>query len=183
MWSWGYVFDSHWLDPYESIVSILWKFVWMNRLPGHAVVGHIAKRSVDPYAGIEIAPREIDSTYLAQTLGISMKTVRQSIPDPIPRRAPSSVLRYCPRCMARGYHCVMHQFGNVLRCPVHAVPLETLCRGCGASSDYRIDAMILQSPFKCPHCRKAYASSWRRFPSRCALTMQQRTALTRTFIG
>lgn len=181
--SWGYVFDSHWLDPYESIVSILWKFVWMNRLSGHAVVGHIARRSVDPYAGIEIMPKEIDANYVAKTLGIPLKTVWQSIPDPIPRRAPTSVLRYCPRCMARGYHCVVHQFGSVLRCPIHATLLETLCRGCGATSDYRIDARILDAPFKCPQCRKAYAPSWPHFSSRRALTMQQRTALTRTFIG
>ena len=32
--SWGCVFDPGWLDPYESVVSMLWKFVWMNRLAG-----------------------------------------------------------------------------------------------------------------------------------------------------
>ena len=47
--AWGYVFDPRWLDPYESVVSMLWKFVWMNRLAGHAVVEHVAKHNVDAY--------------------------------------------------------------------------------------------------------------------------------------
>jgi hypothetical protein len=28
----GYVFDARWLDPYESLVSMLWKFAWVNGL-------------------------------------------------------------------------------------------------------------------------------------------------------
>ena len=30
----GYLFRRQWLDPCESVVSILWKFARMNRLPG-----------------------------------------------------------------------------------------------------------------------------------------------------
>lgn len=47
----GYVFKRQWLDPCESVVSILWKFARMNRLPGHMVVAHVAKRQIDPYEG------------------------------------------------------------------------------------------------------------------------------------
>ena len=181
--AWGYVFDPRWLDPYESVVSMLWKFVWMNRLAGHAVVAHVARRNVDPYAGIAISAQEINTKYLAHALRIRLQTVRESIPDPIPGRGLLSVLRYCKRCMARGYHSVVHQFGNVLLCPIHRTRLETQCRKCGASSDYRIDAKLLDAPFRCANCRQLYSASSMRFPGRRKLQLQERIALTRTFIG
>jgi hypothetical protein len=33
-----YVFQRTWLQPYESLVGMLWKFAHMNRLPGHLVL-------------------------------------------------------------------------------------------------------------------------------------------------
>jgi hypothetical protein len=33
----GYVFNRKWLEPCESLVSILWKFEKANALPGHVV--------------------------------------------------------------------------------------------------------------------------------------------------
>ena len=93
--AWGYVFDPRWLDPYESVVSMLWKFVWMNRLAGHGVVEHVAKHNVDAYCGIAVSAQEIDARYLAHALRIRLQTVRESIPDPIPGRGLLSVLRYC----------------------------------------------------------------------------------------
>lgn len=181
--SWGYVFDARWLDPYESVVSMLWKLIWMNRLAGHAVVGHIARRSVDPYAGIGITHEEINGRYLATALGVRLKTVRQSIANPISRHEPNSVLRYCVRCMARGYHSAVHQLDNVTRCPIHATLLESCCRNCGVASDYRIDARMLDAPFKCPNCRGAYSPSWSSFTRCRRLQVHERTAVTRTFIG
>jgi hypothetical protein len=74
-------------------VSMLWKFVWMNRLAGHAVVAHVARRNVDPYAGIAISAQEINTKYTAHALRIRLQTVRESIPDPIPGRGLLSVLR------------------------------------------------------------------------------------------
>lgn len=39
--SFGHIFDARWVAPYESIVSMLWKFARMNGLPlpGSRVVG------------------------------------------------------------------------------------------------------------------------------------------------
>lgn len=34
---------------------------------------------------------------------------------------------------------------------------------CGAASDYRIDARLLDAPFKCPNCRRSYSPSWSSF--------------------
>jgi hypothetical protein len=48
----GYVFQRRWLDPYESIIGMLWKFARLNRLPGHAVVMQLCRQPIDPYDGI-----------------------------------------------------------------------------------------------------------------------------------
>ena len=45
--SFGYVFDPKWLDPFESIVSILWKLARMNRLSGQAITTQLAKSDID----------------------------------------------------------------------------------------------------------------------------------------
>lgn len=181
--SWGYVFDARWLDPCESMVSMLWKLVWINRLAGHSVVTHVARRSVDPYVGIGTTLLEIDGKYLASVLCVRLKAVRQSVPNPISRRTASPVLRFCVHCMARGYHSAVHQFEGVHRCPIHATFLETHCRNCGAQNDYRIDARILDAPFKCPSCRRPYAPSWSSFTRCRRLRVRERAAVTRAFIG
>jgi hypothetical protein len=45
----GYVFQRAWLQPYESVVGMLWKFAHMNRLPGHLVMSQLCDHSIDPY--------------------------------------------------------------------------------------------------------------------------------------
>jgi hypothetical protein len=59
--SFGYVFDLKWLDPFESIVSILWKLARMNRLSGQVITMQLAKTSIDPYEGVA-ARRKVDDT-------------------------------------------------------------------------------------------------------------------------
>jgi hypothetical protein len=58
--SFGYVFDPKWLDPFESIVSILWKLARMNRLSGQTIVTQLASTSVEPYEGAAAQRSEID---------------------------------------------------------------------------------------------------------------------------
>lgn len=70
------------------------------------------------------------------------------------RRGWCSELRFCPRCMSRGYHSVVHQFGGIHFCPVHDCCLENRCRCCGSSNEYLIKASLLDAPFKCQIGRK-----------------------------
>jgi hypothetical protein len=44
--SFGYFFDARWLEPYESIVGVLWKFACMNGLAGHVVVTQLCRQPV-----------------------------------------------------------------------------------------------------------------------------------------
>ena len=47
----GYLFDRNWLYPYESLISILWKFEKANALSGN-VVARLLGPDVDPYEGL-----------------------------------------------------------------------------------------------------------------------------------
>lgn len=46
----GYIFRAEWVDPFESLISILWKFKKANSLPGH-VVARLMGLETDPYEG------------------------------------------------------------------------------------------------------------------------------------
>ena len=155
----------------------------MNRLPGHMVVAHIAKCKIDPYGCLAATAEELDIRQTAISLGLPQKTLRLAMLRPQMRRAWSPQLRYCPRCMSRGYHSVIHQFDCVPSCPVHGCRLETRCRSCGSSCDYLIKASVLDAPFLCPNCRRNYGNLPANFVHRVPLSARDRSAIVRTFIG
>lgn len=69
----GYIFDPTWLDPCESLLSMLWKFAHMNRIPGHKLIAYVAKVEGDPYLGIAAARANLDLKKLATSLNISLR--------------------------------------------------------------------------------------------------------------
>jgi hypothetical protein len=178
--SFGYVFQQRWLQPYESIVGILWKFARMNRLPAHTVVMHLRRGDLDPYAGIN--PLEVDVSLVARLLGIT----RKSVSDGVGRchEAACPLLRTCGRCLSLGYHARLHQLLRHERCPIHGQPLQTLCRRCGQACTYRLNALLIDAAFRCAHCRAyrtftgAAPTSWR-----LPLPAKDRIAITRAALA
>jgi hypothetical protein len=154
----GYVFDTRWLDPHESILSILWKFAKANAIPGHIVASQL-RANIDPYEGVEASRTGLDLRRLRQVLAVPLKTLRSSFAPASLSRMTSGCLRYCPICMSRGYHCVVHQFHSLQCCPIHKTPLELECRFCGHEASYRLSALILDAPYRCPQCRGRYGNS------------------------
>ena len=77
--SFGYVFHPKWLDPFESIVSILWKLARMNRLSGQAITTPLVKSDIDPYEGVAARRSEVDLFRLHLTLGLPLRLVRDSV--------------------------------------------------------------------------------------------------------
>ncbi|KRB66897.1 hypothetical protein [Noviherbaspirillum sp. Root189] len=69
----GYVFDPNWLQPYESIVSILWKYARQNRLPGHLITLQLTRKAIDPYEGIAACERQVDIREVQNALGLRLK--------------------------------------------------------------------------------------------------------------
>ncbi|MDE2000880.1 MAG: hypothetical protein KGI52_18360 [Burkholderiales bacterium] len=178
----GYVFDPTWLDPCESLLSMLWKFAHMNRIPGHKLTAYVAKIEGDPYLGIAATRANLDLKKLATSLNISLKRVRIAIGRTDTWRPWCDELRFCTRCMARGYHSVAHQLSTERRCPIHGQWLNTQCI-CGKSSAYHLDAHVLGAPFRCAHCRRPYSGRTPSFVHRQPLNTAQRAAISRASFG
>lgn len=182
--SFGYVFDPRWLDPHESIVSILWKLMRMNRLSGHLVTTQLAKASsIDPYDGIAACRSEVDIRSLHQALRLPLKIVREAlVPDALGSFC-SPYFRYCRKCMCRGYHGVMFQLESFKTCPVHHTLLEVECEACGARTPYRLNANLLDAPYRCACCRNFYASKSPAILNKRPLGKRARIAITRSRLG
>jgi hypothetical protein len=153
----GYVFDPKWVWPRESIMSILWKFVLANRLPGQLVVNQVNAK-VDPYEDVIPSLAFVDVRRLAHTLGVSARVIRRSLLTGSEHRQCCSSFRYCRLCSGLGYHSVLFQWPSESICPVHKVQLEATCRSCGQEITYVINACLLESPFRCCFCRRRYGS-------------------------
>ena len=175
----GYLFNRRWLCPYETILGIAWKLARMNALPGHIVAKQLALRSIDPYDGIPPTDNDVAVSLLARTFAIPRKALRDGLQLADGEQRMHDRLRFCTPCMGLGYHGVMHQRAGASRCPCHGAALEEHCRGCGASMEYRLNAKLLGSPFRCANCRRPYAGWGARMAPQPA-PPDLRRAITRT---
>lgn len=171
----GYVFDASWLEPHESILGMLWKFMRANRPVAAAVVAQIGARPSDGYAGLRPCAPDVDARAVARLLGIRACVVRVAMPG-----QQGASLAWCPTCLNAGYHSVVHQRAGQQRCPIHGGQLHKLCAHCGQASVYRLDAQLLDAVFRCRHCQALLSSSASvRWVGRCKLRPEQRIAITR----
>lgn len=181
--SFGYCFDARWVEPFESIVSVLWKFARMNSLPGHMVATQLCRHPVDPYDGIAPTSADVDVRGLARLLSVKQKVLRVGLGRSGGPRRMNPHLRHCSRCMALGYHGVVHQRLGAMQCPVHGDWLEEACRSCGHASVYRLGAPLLDAPFRCANCRRPYGRSAMGCAGPRPLPAHMRTAITRACLS
>ena len=179
----GYVFDPTCLEPYESIVSILWKYARQNRLPGHLITVQLTRKPIDPYEGIAACERQVDIREVHNALGLRLKTVRESMLPEALHRSSSPWLRYCRKCLNTGYHSVVHQLNRVEKCPIHDIALLSSCRNCGGCTPYWLNALLLDAPYRCSKCREIYSGVLPSLPKRPPMQKWGRTAITRARFG
>jgi hypothetical protein len=74
----GYLFDRTWLYPYESLISILWKFEKANALSGN-IVARLLGPDVDPYEGLVPHLDLIDIDRLRANLQVSTRSLRLAL--------------------------------------------------------------------------------------------------------
>jgi hypothetical protein len=153
----GYFFDQRWIDPFESLVSILWKFARANDIAGHVLAASLCADGVDPYEGIPPLREMVKWRWLRREYRIPMRAIRESMVASSRAHTLHPDLRYCRRCLSRGYHATIQQCVGVPRCPIHDAPLSSACRICGFQIPLRLNALLLDSPFSCPRCRTSLA--------------------------
>ena len=176
----GYIFNRKWVEPYESLISILWKFEKANAVPGH-VVARLMGPNVDPYEGVVPQQDVVDVGRLRESLALPVRTLHTALLPPVPRRHYSSVFRYCRRCVAIGYHSVLHQMEGIHTCPAHRQPIETACRCCGYEAPYVVSVGLLEIPYRCGYCRASYGGhGWTPRLAR-PMSAENRKAFTRQY--
>lgn len=181
--SFGYIFDRGWLHPHESVVSILWKLARQNHLPGNLIAAQIAAKAVDPYEGMAPFETRVNMYELQKLLRVPLKFVRESLLPEALQPSTSPALRYCKKCLAVGYHSVVHQLNRVGECPIHGVELRATCEKCGSRTPYLLNALVLDAPYRCSNCRAAFAYKLPSLSETKPMSQQARTAVTRARLG
>jgi len=153
----GYLFNPKWIDPCESLVSIMWKFTRANAAAG-PIVARLLGANIDPYEGLVPVTGIVDVGLLRETFRLPGKALHRSLLLSSQRRRYSENLRVCRRCLGRGYHSVVYQFSCVRVCPIHQTELDVVCRRCGYAAPYVINVALLESPYRCVACRGNYGS-------------------------
>jgi hypothetical protein len=98
----------------------------------------------DRYSGL-IAALGIDPTTFAYSAGKDLFLHGDS--GTLARRT----LRYCPRCIAHGYHATLFQHVALEKCPLHDVPLLGICTLCGYAFKPTWES-VARHPFACSCC-------------------------------
>jgi hypothetical protein len=156
------------------------EFEEANALPGH-VVARLMGPDIDPYEGVARQLGTANIRRLRSTLAVPIKTLHPSLLLPSQRRRYCRLFHYCRRCVARGYHSVLHQMYGVSVCRAHRWQLETTCYRCGYEAPYLASVQLLEAPYLCAYCRANYGGQgWS--PDRSQpMKAEYRRALTRLY--
>lgn len=147
-----FVWTCRWIGPYESAFNVLQKFAWAN-----------------PEAGDLLSKLRID-----ENLHCSGATARKCLPAFLSshlagglletyakrwaQRLESEHFRFCPKCLARGFHSILHQLEALQCCPIHGDPLRSNCSHCNAVTPVMAKSSgAFKSPFSCLECTRPFA--------------------------
>jgi len=155
----GYAWFPQYIYPWESQWSLLHKFARWNVLGVQALyraVGRGINVTVNLMSG-----QFIDEGKFASATGMSSDDVRNSLCTnyllPGDRSLIVPSLRFCPDCLALGYHSVVHQFLLFDKCLVHGLELQTGCPGCHALISTEMTGSNLKRCFRCPCCNYEFS--------------------------
>jgi hypothetical protein len=179
----GYCFDHRWIDPGESLVTILWKFARANAIAGHTLAEKVSASDIDPYEGILPLREVVDWQWLHREHRIPRMVLRESLVGESRRHALHAELRYCRYCLNRGYLATIFMLAGVRRCPIHDETLAEACRFCGFRIPLRLNALLLDGPFVCPVCRGRLAGQIPTLSRHKPMAMAARIRITRRRVG
>ena len=94
---------------------------------------------------------ESDLELMTRSNFLTVAECAHHVPSPLL----SSVLRYCPKCLAIGFHSMLYQHGGVSVCPYHRVTLLDACLACSRPWKPTFEN-IGRTPFCCPACGHLY---------------------------
>lgn len=142
--------------PQESTYAVLARLADLNVWTRAGVVRafSIGGKGTRDFQFMDCGLRPQDR--LNELAGWCWKPAELGVEDQLPnlhRIMWSPALRYCPVCMASGFHCIWFQFVAMHACPLHGCLLTDRCQHCDAPvGEYRFCARLFNKPFRCSHC-------------------------------
>lgn len=171
----GYIWDSRWIWPYETLYGMLSKFAYINVLHGNSMFDLIningCKKSMKCYyynKYMVISKYKIDFIKIGDLLEFDvarelLEWVKELLYPLKVKSFPYSfdyakeqwfrrTFTYCPECMKYGYYSIYHQLVFTQHCFIHEdVHLQETCPSCGEKISYEIQSKRGIIPFSC-HC-------------------------------
>ncbi|AZV43020.1 hypothetical protein [Peribacillus asahii] len=135
-----------WIQDYESPWGILEKFSYANVIDGNTILELIGNENVKQLKSISNAGSShrnliyffsIDSELSQKIIGIDLKEYHAKLVDKLIHKIPNikyeskyfhSNLSYCPICLSKGYHSILHQLIIFDHCAFH--PEQKLIERC-----------------------------------------------------
>lgn len=159
----GFGWRSSWVNPLESLWSILRKFVFFNQATLKQMQDFFG---TDPITRLPWLSRKrldlrwyggFDPLLLERAFGVSRLTLDEStvipfVVEPEHDVLTSKYLRFCPSCLKEGFHSSLYQLLLVRDCPLHEETLEICCQHCHTSVDYTLRSVLLASDVGCSEC-------------------------------
>lgn len=145
--------------PYASLWHTLVRATWLNDLRAGDIRSRVeGKRHEESEQPFEFRG-ERDVRAVALALGEPQSALSQfAVVEqfPVMLRALYMVqgLRWCPACLAGGFHTLLGSIQLITRCPIHAAPLIEACPQCADSFKMRFGALAVRPrPCRCGRTR------------------------------
>lgn len=160
----GYCWRPECVYPFESLRSLLSKFMLLNKIGVNElnqVIGYntTSKRNVSLINNRSLLNNNIfdsciDPAKLKKILGLKDEQLLFSVIDPYTYHGNycRQEFRFCPSCLEVGYHSPFHQHGMFIRCPIHGDKLINKCVKCSANFSYELTRNATTHPYACKQC-------------------------------
>lgn len=143
----------------ESLWSIGSKICWANRISSVYLYRATNKGNRGSTPNFLVTGLKFDFGRLAKMTGIDAGVLKDgtglclSTDTTLLAELAFPHLRYCPQCMASGFHSILFQFPLFSCCPQHGDPLLEHC-ACGAAMNHKWPGGQRKA-FVCEHCDRA----------------------------
>lgn len=161
----GYCWRPEWVYPFESLRSLLSKFMLLNHI-GVTELNRVFcyKSPVNCRTSLLNGNRSllnssvfnncINPSVLKGVLGLSDEQLTFSVIESYTYYESywRNEFRFCPSCLGAGYHSPFHQHKMFNKCPIHGDELKTCCIKCNAVLPYEFGRLAVRHPYECTVC-------------------------------
>ena len=125
--------------PFASLWHTLLRATWLNDLRAGDIQQLYMRR--------KIACKAREARIFARALGeperaLSKFAVWEQFPNGL-RSCMTDRLRWCPECMAEGFHTLLGNIRLITRCPIHSLPMLEECPKCHQSFTMRLSSLAV----------------------------------------